>query len=161
MSDGIKQWPPHKYALEKLGEMGKISYGEIIEWETIEGLIDRGDRTGWAFRGEYMSMTDCLKEMGYMVTERGMNETGIRILTREEMADVVKNKELRKCNDSLRNSLMLAKVPRHELPEEEVKKLDHWETKVAVVGATSKVLLRRRNLPSPEMAVKSIKDVCK
>lgn len=153
------QWPPHKYAFAELVKRGRLDYGKSVTWEEIEELINLGPREGWKFRGEYLSLCQLIKESGYLSTERGMNEAGFRILTRQEMADAVKNKELSKCNDTIRNSVMLSKVPRDGLSETESKKLDHWEEKTAVAGATAKVLLRKRSLPTPEMAIKSIRQI--
>lgn len=154
-----EQWPPHKAAFAKLTEEGLISYGSQISWEKLTDLINMGDRDDWRFRGEYLNLCQRLKEEGFLSTERGMNDMGIRLLTREEMAIAVKNRELSKATDSIRNSLMLSNVPRDDMAEEKVKALDHWEEKSALIGATSKVLLRKRNLPSPEMAVKSIQQI--
>lgn len=155
-SDEVKQWPPHKHAISVLEGNGTLAYGKFIPWTTIEQLFNCGDRDDWAFRSEYIKFSDKLKESGFLLTECGTNGEGIRILTREEMAAAVKSRELSKANDSLRNSRMLSNVPRDGLSEATIKALDHWETKTAVVGATSKVLLRRRHLPTPEMAIKSI-----
>lgn len=153
------EWPPHKYALAQLEKQGRIRYNEVIRWAELEKLIDSGPREEWAFRGQYLCLADALKQQGFLLTQRGMNDEGVRILSREEMADVIREREHNKANDSLRNSLTLSKVPRDGLEPHQVKKLDHWETKSALVGATAKVLLRKRNLPSPEMAIKSIKQI--
>jgi hypothetical protein len=155
------KWPPSEYALEQLKEMGLINYGQQIEWAVIEKLLDSGPREDWPFRSQYLSLVDLLKNMGYIVTQRGMNDLGVRILSREEMAEVIKDRETAKANDSLRNSLTLSRVPRDGLKEHEVKKLDHWETKTAIVGATSKILLRKRSLPMPEKAVETVKKLSK
>lgn len=155
-----KVWPPHKYAFEELSK-GELRYDAVIKWERFEGLlgVKRTGVTEWKFRGEWMSLTRLVKEAGFLFTERGMHDKGVRVLSRDEMADTVRQRELGKANDSLRNSLMLSNVPRENLSLSDIKKLDHWETKAAVVGATAKVLLRKRNLPSPEMAVKSVRQL--
>lgn len=153
----VKEWPPHKYALNELKKSEEIGYGKTISWERIESLLDRGPRDEWPFKGEFIELCQLLKEDGFLVTQSGMDGEGVRILNREEMSANVRNKEMGKANDSLRNSLMLSKVPRDNLDLKTVKGLDHWETKTAVVGATVKVLLRKRNLPTPEAAVRSVR----
>jgi len=120
-------------------------------------VLNSGPRGEWKFISQYMSLVDQLKLHGYIVTQKGVHDTGIRILNREEMAEVVKEREYKKANDSVRNSLTLSKVPRTDLETHEVKKLDHWETKSALIGATVKVLARKRNLPTPSKVVESIK----
>lgn len=159
----LKSWPPHKYALETVQESGELDYGRTIVWARIEELFGyaREGETEWKFRAEWIEFCKLIKETGFSLTERGMHGEGVRVLQREEMADYVKTKEIAKANDSLRHSLMLSQVPREGLELREVKKLDHWETKSAVVGATSKVLLRKRSLPSPEMVTKSINQIAK
>lgn len=157
--DTADQWPPHKAAFSELESRELIFYGSQITWDLLTDLINLGDRDDWRFRGEYLELCQKLKEEGFMATERGMNGTGIRLLTREEMAGAVKRREHAKANSSIRNSIMLSQVPRGGLPEERAKALDHWEAKSALVGATTKMLLRRRSLPSPEMQIKSINQI--
>lgn len=156
----VTVWPPHRYAFQELLK-GELAYDAIIKWPRIEELVGfkREGLTEWKFRGEWFSLCALVKEAGFIFTERGMNGEGVRVMARTEMADHVRQRENAKANESLRYSLMLSKVPREDLQEREVKKLDHWETKAAVVGATAKVLLRKRNLPTPEMAVKSVKQL--
>ena len=159
-NEKTKVWPPHKYAHEQLTKSGEVEYGNIISWKRIHELFRSGPRDQWPFIGEWMNFTNILKLDGFVVTERGMNDKGVRILTREEMADYVRHKETNKANDSLKNSLMLSKVPTEGLSEEHIKKLGHWSDKAALVGATAKVFLRKKNLPSPEMAIKSLRSIC-
>lgn len=154
----VTAWPPHKHAFQKLCAGDEVDYGITITWARLEELFGMKRELGdWKFRGEYLSLRLCFEEAGYLLTERGVSETGVRIMTREEMADVVRQREFNKANDSLRKSLTLAKVPRDGLPDAEVRKLDHWETKLAVIGATAKLLLRKRSLPSPQNAVGALK----
>lgn len=151
-----KQWPPHKYALAELKTRELVKYGSEIPWELIEELFDSGPRSEWPFRTQYMKLCEALKDEGFWPSEARMNGLGIRLLNREEMADRVKAEHVKAANASLNQSLMLSKVPRENLSYAEVKKLDHWETKAAVIGATAKVLLRRRSLPTPTNVIKSI-----
>jgi len=151
------EWPPYKYALRMLEERGRLQYGSVIDWDELEKLINRGPRNFWPFRNQYVSLCAELKKMGFISTERGMNDRGIRILERLEMADYIRQKETQKANNSLLMSLSLSKVPRDGLKENEAKKLDHWETKTAVIGATSKVLLRKRTLPAPQKVIETVK----
>lgn len=147
-------WPPHKHAFQQLHACGEVEYGNAVLWPRLEELFGmKRDITDWKFRGEYLAMRLCFEEAGYLLSERGMNGEGVRIMNREEMADVVRQREFTKANDSLRKSLTLSKVPRDGLADDTIRKLDHWETKLAVVGATSKLLLRKRSLPSPQNAV--------
>ena len=159
--DDVKSWPPHKYAMEELTKSGELAYGAEIAYSRIEALFGYGRQGAqdWKFRGEWIQLCARVKEAGFLFSEAGCPPDTFRVLKREEMADAVKRRELASANASLRHSLMLANVPRKELKPHEVKKLDHWETKSAVVGATAKVLLRKRNLPSPEMAVKSLRQL--
>lgn len=157
--EAISEWPPHKYTLNELKKRELIKYGAEIPWDLLEKLINSGPRNEWNFKAQYIEFSQALKEEGFMLSETKMNGLGVRILDRQEMAEVVKRNEYKKANDSLRNSLMLSQVPRAGLSPHEQKKLDHWETKTAVVGATGKVLLRKRSLPPPDMVVKSVKQL--
>ena len=150
-------WPPHKYALQKLKETEKLAYGQIITWELLQSLINRGPIDEWPFRGEYMELCRLAKEEGFLLSQTSTNGEGVRVLSREEMATAVHNREASKANDSLRNSLMLSRVPKDGLSEKEVRKIEHWETKAAIIGAASKHLLKKRSLPSPEMVIKSLR----
>lgn len=155
-------WPPSKHAYSVLMEGGEIDYGKEIPWKRIEELLDLDcSRDDWRFRGEYLNLRMMLEADGYLVTERGMDSAGLRILTREEMADKIRQREFSKANDSLRKSLTLAMVPREGMSSADVKKLDHWETKTAVIGATHKMLLRRRSLPAPQNAINELKKTLK
>jgi len=156
--DATSIWPPSKYALERLMEENRISYGAFISFEDIEKLFNVGDRTSTKFIFQMIEFRSLLKWEGFAVTERDTKD-GIRILDREEMADHVRRKESSKANNSIRNSLMLSKVPREGMKEEDVKSLDHWENKSAVLGAVTKNLIRKRNLPNPETAVKSVRQI--
>lgn len=151
-------WPPNRHAFDQLREMGKVGYGESVSFDVLIDLFKVGsDLTSWKFRGEYLALRQLFEEHGFLVTERGMNGNGFRVLNREEMADLVRQRETNKANDSLRKSLTLSLVPRDGMAEVDARKIDHWETKAAVIGATSKLLLRKRSLPQPDQAVKSIR----
>ena len=157
--ENIKSWPPHKYALEQLQQQGYVAYGAAIPMRLLVDLIDMGEPDTWQFRGEYLELSKALKNMGYVPTEAGQEGKGIRILTREEMAEWAKRKEHRKAQDSIRNSSTLSHVPREGLTMEQAKELEHWEQKSALLGASATVLLRRKELPSPEMTVKALRDL--
>jgi len=161
MKDELKTWPPSKFAFEQMQAAGEVKYGLAIPWERIEELFGINDRESWPFRGEWFALRGMFEEAGLFVTEAKMNDIGFRFLDRVEMADAVRNRENKKSDDSLRKSLALSKVPRDGLAENDVKKIDHWEAKAALIGATSKVLLRKRSLPSPEMAIRSVKEYLK
>lgn len=162
MKDQTKSYPSEQEAFKQI--MSVIEYGATFQWPTVcdwmgfDVSVVELPRT-WEFNQPWMKLVKLLEHEGYFLTERGMNGKGFRILERTEMAEYVKNKELRAANQSLENSLCLSKVPRDGLNDSDLKKLDHWEEKSALVGATAKVLLRKRNLPSPEMTIKSIKQM--
>lgn len=156
MSEELKKWPPSQHAFEQMKKDGVAQYGSVIKWDYICEMFGIDDREGWPFRTEWFKLRELFEEDGFLLTEKDQNEEGFRFLDRLEMADAVKCREIKKANDSLRKSITLSKVPREKLAESEVKKLDHWEAKAALIGATSKVLLRKRSLPSPEMAIKSV-----
>ena len=158
MKDELTTWPPSKFAFEQMTAAGEVKYGASITWKRIEELFKITDRDGWPFRGEWFALRGMFEDAGLFVTEAKMNDIGFRFLDRVEMADAVRHRESKKSDDSLRKSLALSKVPRGGLAEHEVKKIDHWEAKAALIGATSKVLLRKRSLPSPEMAIRSVKE---
>lgn len=150
--------PDHKYAFESLMTSGEADYGKIVEWERVEELFGmKGKAQTEKFRFKYISMSGLFQDAGFLLTEGGMNGKGFRFLTREEMADKVRQRETNKANDSLRKSLTLSRVPREGLAQAEIQKLDHWEVKTAVIGATSKLLLRKRSLPSPQNVVSNLR----
>lgn len=154
-----KKYPPYKHAIAELENRGLLKYGSRIKWEIMQELIGVNDRESWAFRGQMLELSAKLKEDGFLTTEKNMNGEGIRIQSREEMADSVRNREMAKANDSMRNSIMLSNVPREKMDEKDIAKLDHWEEKSALMGATSKMLLSKRKLPSPELVIKSVKEI--
>ena len=152
--------PAWRHAFDVLHERGRIDYGIVIKWPELLDVMQlkREQMDSWAFRSEWLAFRDvCQSEDGLLITERGMNDEGFRFLSREEMADHVKTREIKKANDSLRKSVCLGRVPRDGLDDDQVKKLDHWENKVAFVGAVQKTLLRKRNLlGKPSDVVKRI-----
>lgn len=153
-------WPPHRFAFQELLK-GELDYEAVIPWERFEELLGfkREGRTEWNFRNEWIALSVLVKEAGFIFTERHMEGKGVKVMERKRMAEHVRMRENAKANESLRFSTMLSMVPREGLERLVVKKLDHWETKAAVLGATAKVLLRKRNLPTPDMAVKSVKQL--
>lgn len=159
MQTNLTEWPPYKNAINQLQKLGLIKYGAEISWQLLEELIDMGDRESWRFKSQFIILTAQLKNMGFMLSQKGLNGTGVRILKREEMADLVNRREFYKAHDTLRNSQMLSEVPRDDMAESDIKKLDHWEHKTAILGATAIAILRRRKLPPADMAVKSIRQL--
>ena len=160
--ENAKAYPPEVEAYRQLKT--QIDYGaefmwkDVLQWMGLPPTAAEAPR-GWDFNDPWMKLSKMLESDGYLVTERGMNAKGFRVMQRLEMADYIKSNQYRAANKSLEASLCLSRVPREGLEKHEVKKLDHWEEKTALIGATGKVLLRKKNLPSPEMVVKSIKQV--
>lgn len=155
-------WPPEKEAHQKI--MQVIDYGKSFEWDEVCQWFGLDRQTaevprGWDFNQPWMKLRELLALEGFDLTERGMHGKGFRVLERAEMADAEKGRMIGESNKRLLASLKLSKVPREGLQESESKKLDHWEEKSALIGATYKTLLRKRNLPSPEMVIKSIQQM--
>jgi hypothetical protein len=155
------QWPPYRHAYAELHSGGEVDYGLLIQWDRLLKLFNLpgGTRDSWKFRGQWFKLKDALEQDGYMLTEAGTSGRGIRILTREEMAPIIKARESRKAGDSLRKAEILGKVPRAGLDPETASNLDHWQLKTALLGATARTLMRRRVLPSPETFTPSLRQI--
>lgn len=158
----VKQHPPEREAFDRIMEV--IEYGKVFKWEQvcewmgIEVEKAKEDR-GWEFNTPWLNLARMLRSQGYFITERGMDNEGFRVLLREECADRVKSEQYRFANSSIEQGFALSKIPREGLDEIEAKKMDHWEQKCILVGTVTKSLLRKRELPSPEMAIKSLKQI--
>jgi len=150
-------WPPHRHAFEQLEE--RLGYGEQFTWHEVCDLleINPAKRDSWVFLQEWLGLKHAIENEGFLVTERGMNGKGFRLLLREEMAARVRASENRKADDSIRKSFVLSQVPRDDLAPEDAAALDHWENKAAILGAAGKTLIRKRKVPPIEMMIKSIK----
>ncbi len=153
----LASWPPSKAAFEDLKE--RFEYGLIVRWEELEEFFETEHRDNWDFRTHWLNLIRLIETEGFFVTERGQAGKGFRFLNRREMADHVKARENKKAHDSMRKSLCLSKIPREGLSELEAKKIDHWENKSAVLAATAMAILRKRELPSPEMMTKSVRQI--
>lgn len=161
-TEDTKAYPAEREAFMHI--MDRIEYGATFEWDDVCAWMGLPVEAAnlpreWEFNQPWLRLSKMLESEGFFSTERGMNGSGFRILTREEMAHHVKCRELRSANVSLSNSVVLGKVPRDGMSDSDIKKLDHWEEKSALIGATAKVLLRKRNLPSPEMVIRSVKQI--
>ena len=150
-------WPPHKHAFEQLE--ARLAYGGQFTWDEVCDLLGIAPtkRESLVFLQEWLGLKGAIENEGFLVTERGMNGKGFRLLLREEMAARVRASEHRKAHDSIRKSLVLSKVPRDDLAPEDMAALDHWENKAAILGAAGMALIRKRKVPPVEMVVKSIR----
>lgn len=159
MSDQAVRLPLWQAAVEQLESSNQIAYGSLIEWETLVKCF-AAQRDSWEFRQEYFGMVEFLNSRGFILSERGTNGRGVRILERFEMAEWVRSQEYQKAHRSIKNALILGSVDRSGLPDEESAKLDYWQSKAAVNGIES---LRRLNDPqlpaTPEMPIKSIAQI--
>lgn len=135
-----------------------LKYGHLIPTKWMEENFCAKAGT-LPFIGESIQFRKAAKELGYILSERGTNGTGMRVLTREEMADHVRNEEFRAAHRSALNATCLGAVPRTDLDELDSAKLDHWEKKAGILAAVQFSLLRSKTLPSPEMAIKSLKQI--
>lgn len=152
--------PPERHAFETLVASGELTFGKQILWGRLSTLFGEPyNPESWKWRGRYLSFVKLAKGSGFFITEDSMQQKGVRVRLREEVAEHVRTRENRKANDSLFTSLAVAAIPREGLKSEEVKALDHWEMKSAVVGATAKLLLRRRSLPDPRNTAKTINQI--
>ena len=162
MTEDTTLWPPESHAYKELSKL--VDYGATLQWDLICEALGFGVEASllprsWEFNKAWFKLVDMFKRDGFMVTEAGMHQKGIRVLGREEMAGAVAKIQNREANNTLKRSATLSKVPRDGMEETEVKSLDHWEEKTAVLGLTQKHLIRRRTLPSPEMFVKSVNQI--
>ncbi len=159
-NDKLQRLPVWKNFLEALRSDGKPLYGTNILWSEMLEAFGVEDLDSWKFRKEYLPFREELKALGYFTTETGMEDKGIRILKREEVAAHVKADEYRKAHHSIKNALGLGAIDTDGLPHEVVSGIDYMQRKSGLIGAESLRVLRRRKLPaSPEMEIKSVKQI--
>lgn len=156
--DGAVKLPLWKSALEQAMDDDLIQYGAFIPFEWLEGEF-RTLREETKFRFELMGFVGALMRGGYMASERGCEGRGIRILKREEMAEAALRKTRNAIESTHRRGACLAVVDRSELAEDDKVKLDRAEAKLLFTSAVAAAAMRRKNIPSPEMGVKSIKQI--
>ena len=159
MSEEPKRYPLHEAAIQALEKEGSLAYGKEVQWNEFEKAcgVKRKDHLdhGWEFRNIYLKFCEALMDRGFKVSVRGMNDTGFRILAREEMAGCVMDEAKRQANKQLLNSVMLSKVPTSGMTAQHVAKIEHASVKSAYLGGITKRVLMMRRLPaSPEMARK-------
>lgn len=168
MTDVFKRDPAYLYAIDQLAETGELDYGKEIHWERLEELIGMKrtivksgiKQSNMEFTFQMVAFRNEIKISGYMATQSGMNDIGIRILTRKEMAPKVLAREHRKANESIHHGVMLDRVPTEGLDENEIRKIKHTSLRCVVTGQAQKEILRSRSLPSPETMTKSLREVC-
>jgi len=126
---------------------GWLVYGKSILWLDFLPLIDNPDRNDWTWRGQWISFCQLCREEGFIVTERGMNACGFRLLDREEMPSNVHNDRLRHVRAAERDARCLARVPRTGLSREADANIEYWQRKTTWIGQTVRSMLRSRTLP--------------
>lgn len=159
-----RRLPLYEQAFETLDQAGKIDYGVAVLWPEfcdMLGVQYDGGRVlmTWGFRKEFIGFRQCCQDLrGMIVTERGENEQGFRFLKREELLSYVRQRELKKAQDSMRKSGVLSQCPRDGLDAQYVARMEHLEAKTAFLASIQMRLLRQRKLPTvdPAHAVKML-----
>lgn len=153
----IKRLPLWRDAVEDLEQAGMLSHGSVIPRKWFESAF-AAESDSMPFTREMIPFRKALRERGFILTQRGMNGD-YRICAREEMAEIVRAEEFRKAHRSALNAACLGAVDTSEMDEIEVKKLKHWEERAGLNAAIQLHILRRKTLPTPEMAIKSLKQI--
>lgn len=145
-------WPPHAALVAHLKEGGLLTYGQEIPWAVITELWHCDlealkTYSGGGYLGEMMKLREVMRDMGFKLSERGMNGVGVRILTREEMPDNVAHLLQRGAHAAMNACRMLSHVPRDGLPDSVAHAINFQEIRSAFVGAATKRMLAMRELP--------------
>jgi len=158
ITDNQRTLPLWKNTMEKLLENAAFGYNYLITFEFLERELSE-KRDTVAFNFALIPLRQAMKLEGYLLTADGTNGEGLRVATREEMAKIIKGQEFHKINHTMNSHLCLTAVNTSGMDSEDIKKLEHWRDKTGLTATVCSKLLRMREIPTAEMAIKSLKQI--
>lgn len=122
------------YAI-KLEQLNLLKPGETISKSVLESVLDKPyTEKDWEFLGPYLRLKSEIEEMGFFITQAGLEDPCFRILKTEEMAEYGMKKLVKSWISCNRVSQIMSIHKGDKLSEKEQKQFDVVQRKAAQMG---------------------------
>jgi hypothetical protein len=114
-----------------LKELGLVGYDIVIPVETMENVMNLTFTDSWEWRGPMLQLRAYLTDLGYFLSERGLDSGSVRFLSEVEIPEHIHKRRLKRYMKMNTDLMAAMRLPTIKLSDTTIKILNHEQDRLS------------------------------